>query len=124
MPPADDQQNVNPIDAQPGGMQPAMPPDAGEGQDPMQPTEISPTSGLSDDMGSPVASAPGFGSAPDTTAPADTPAIADPSPFDAPSMPADVPLAAPEAGDVPPVTPDASAETPDAGDVPTFPPEA
>ena len=135
MPPADDQQNVNPVDAQPQGMPPAMP-SADGGQAPMQPTVVSPTTGPSDDMSTGAVAAPGFGSMPDSPAPAgDAPAAAAPSPFDVPSVPADVPPAAPAAdvppvppapamGDVPSTAPDVPADTPDAGDAPTFPPAA
>lgn len=136
MPPADDQQNVNPVnpvDVQPQGMPPATPPAADDGQMPMQPTVISPTAGPSDDLGSPAIAAPGFGSTPDGM-PADNPAPTAPSSFDTPSMPADVSPAAPAAdevpsvppvGDVPPVAPGTPADAPDASvDAPTFPPAA
>lgn len=133
MPPADDQQNVNPVDAQPQG----MPPAADGGPVPMQPTVISPTTGPEDNTSAAAVAAPGFGSMPDSPASVDnTPAPAAPSPFDAPSMPADVPPATPAVddvpsvppvpamGDVPPAEPGDPAGAPDAGDAPTFPPAA
>lgn len=117
MPPADDQQNVNPSVPPQGDAPQGMSPAPEGGPQPMQPQVFSPTVGQTDDAVDASTAAPGFSSLPD-----------------APAAPADVPPAAP-AAEVPPApVPDAGAPAPandptqppagyqDPGDVPVFPP--
>lgn len=116
MPPADDQQNVNPFVAPQQNDPQATPPVADNGQMSQQPTVFSPTENQSTDMGAPASAAPGFGSMPDSGPASVVTSAAPVSPaFGAPSVPpADVPT--------PPAAGDFSPTTSTSGDVPPVAP--